>query len=214
MLSLYNSNLTCLRDIVCKKFRDICCNSKFVFGLWRYVDDSDDDDEDNNEQDKRSSGQWIQVHHLDTLNEAFELRVPKKYRIYQIVADEHHVVAVSRSSDEPESRDWFMSIFDLATCNEIDGDKTARFSLPEEYINLELEWYLLADASLLDGWLVVPTYNDEIFWYDKTGKRSETSTELNMTQLIKMYASRWALLFLVALTYGHLNIRKRFIIDS
>ena len=183
MLSVYNSKLTCLRYVDCKSFSNICCNSKFVFGLWN----SDDDDDD-----ERFSGQRIQVHHLDTLSEAFELRVPKKYTVERIYADEHHLVALCLVGDIENQ--WYMSVFDLATCNQIDGDERARFFLSEGNIDLEMERLLLEEVCLLDGWLVVPTDN-AIFWYDKTGTRSETSTELNNQELQTIYASRSILLF-------------------
>ena len=38
MLSVFNSKLTCLRDVDCKSFWNICCNIKFVFGLWNSDD--------------------------------------------------------------------------------------------------------------------------------------------------------------------------------
>ena len=33
-LSVYNSRLSCLRKVECRNSSTICCNSKFVFGLW------------------------------------------------------------------------------------------------------------------------------------------------------------------------------------
>ena len=104
-LCVYDLAFECLRDDVnFRNFRNICCNSKFVFGLWN-ADIYDCGDEDS-----------IHACHLDTLSEAFDLCVPKKYKIQQIMADEHHVVAISSlKGSEPESRQLFMSIFDLAT---------------------------------------------------------------------------------------------------
>ena len=190
ILSVFNSNLTCLRDVVCKSFFNICCNSKFIFGLWNSnEDDGDDEDDDDNE----NSSQRIRGHHLDTLSKAFDLLVPQKYRIDRIIADEHHLVAVCRVSDE--ARQWYMTVFDLATCNQIGGKKKARFPLPERHIDLAIEWLLIEEVFLLDGWLVVPSDN-EILWFDKEGKRSETSTELNNRELQTIYASRSVLLFL------------------
>ena len=131
-LSVYNSSLQCLRDLECKEFSSICCNSKFVFGLWNarysYESDSDNDDEDEDEDQEQDdnesdeledeeeySPQRIQVCHLDTLSKAFELRVPKKCTIERIWADEHHVVAMSKLT--MSYLDWYMTIFDLAKCN-------------------------------------------------------------------------------------------------
>ena len=171
-LSVYNSNLTCLRDVVCKSFSNICCNSEFVFGLWNSDDDDDDNDNDNdnddNELDKRYSRQRIRVHHLDTLSEAFDLRVPNKYTVERILADEHHLVAVCSVGDKEDQ--WYMSVFDLATCSQIDGGDERRFSLPEENIDLEMERLLLDEVFLLDGWLVVPT-DQQFAWFD--GKPGE-----------------------------------------
>ena len=83
------------------------------------------------------------MHHLDTLSEANVLCVPAKYTVERILADEHHVVAVCRVGDE--ARQWFMSVFDLATCNQIGGDNTsargvnsARFSLPERFFDFDM----------------------------------------------------------------------------
>ena len=132
MLSVYNSNLTCLREAYCKSFWNICCNSEIVLGLWNYDDDGDDDN--------ANSSLRIQVHYLDTLREAFELRVPKKYTIERKFTDEHHLVAVCRVGDIDDQ--WYTNVFDLTTCNQIDGDETARFSLPEGHIDLEIAWLL------------------------------------------------------------------------
>ena len=154
-LSVYNSNLTRLRHVDCKSFLNICCNSKFVFGLL-YSDD--DDDGDNNEQDKRSSVPRILVHHLDTLSEAFELRVPRKYRVERIFADEHHLLAVCATKSELESNQLFMSVFDLATCNVIGGDNSAndvRFSLTESPFELNMGDRWAEELLMIDGWLVV-----------------------------------------------------------
>ena len=193
MLSVYNSSLDMLAGSSCKNYSNICCNSKFVFGVWTM--DADDDD-DNNEQAKPSSSQQIQVHHLDTLSEAFVLIVPKNYRIHRILADEHHVVAVCRMENDwfGTFTQFFTTVFDLATCNEIGGGggKTANFSLPERRIDLLTMWYWIADVFLLDGWLVVPGAN-ELAWYNKEGKR-ETRTEL-VTHKLTIFASRSVLLF-------------------
>ena len=191
-LSVYNSSLEHLGGIRCKNYSNICCNSKFVFGLWTM--DDDDDDGDNNELEK--AHQRIRVHHLDTLSEAFVLTVSKKYTIHRILADEHHLVAVSCLEGDPFGTltQWFTSVFDLATCNEIgNGGETARFSLPERQIDFPTIWPSIADVFLLDGWLVVRGLN-ELVWFDKEGNRSETSTELDTPILQKMYASGSVLL--------------------
>ena len=181
-LSVYDSALKRLRSASCKDFSSICCNSKFVFGLWDTGDsgesDSDDDDEAGDEQkeeEEEYSTHRIQARHLDTLRKAFDLPVPKKYRIYQIVADEHHVVAVSRLAGFTH---WFMSVFDLqATCNE--SGRVARgrkLFLAERHVRLDIESFSASEMFLFDGWLVVPLEN-ELVWFDKRGARSETSTE-------------------------------------
>ena len=126
-----------------------------MFGLL-YSDD--DDDGDNNEQDKRSSVPRILVHHLDTLSEAFELRVPRKYRVERIFADEHHLLAVCATKSELESNQLFMSVFDLATCNVIGGDNSAndvRFSLTESPFELNMGDRWAEELLMIDGWLVV-----------------------------------------------------------
>ena len=146
-LSVYNSSLEHLGGIRCKNYSNICCNSKFVFGLWTM--DDDDDDGDNNELEK--AHQRIRVHHLDTLSEAFVLTVSKKYTIHRILADEHHVVAISRLPNKPHSP-WFLSIFNLATCNESSsgGGKTApKYFLPERLIHLSFRSVFLLDACLM-----------------------------------------------------------------
>ena len=132
------------------------------------------------------------MHHLDTLSEAFDLRVPKKYKIERILADEHHVVAVCRVGDV--ARKWYMTVFDLATRNQI--DKTGHFCPPDALIDLDLAWLLQEELFLLDGWLVVPG-REEILWFDKEGNRSETYTyvELDASDLHTIYASRSVLLF-------------------
>ena len=106
-LSVYISSLHCLRTVDCKNFSHICCNSKFVFGLWNTDDsyDSDEDDHDNynderDEPEEEPSSQRIQVRHLDTLSNAFCLRVPKEYKVERIMIDEHHVVAMSQLNSE------------------------------------------------------------------------------------------------------------------
>ena len=71
------------------------------------------------------------MHSLETLREVFCVRVPDEYTIERIMADEHHVVAVSRLGNDPswqnlDSRQWFMSFFDLATLDEIDFEYVAR----------------------------------------------------------------------------------------
>ena len=93
---------------------------------------------------------------------------------------------------------WFVSVFDLSTCNEIGNggggggcDKRAQFSLPERRIDFPS--INPPTTFLLDGWLVVPGVN-ELAWYDKEGKRSETSTKL-VTHKLTIFASRSVLLF-------------------
>ena len=208
-LVVYDSALKCLRKVGCKKFSAICCNSKFVFGLedtnendYFYESDFDDNDDDSDEQEEEYSSHRIQVHHLDTLSEAFGLRVPKKYEIERIMADEHHVVAVSGLSSEPlwddsESREWFMSIFDLQAISKQKGNKIARFFRAERHIELTIEPLLLPSLFMLNGWMVVPLKNqNELAWFDKSGERSETSTRLNIiSKVTAIYSSDSSLLF-------------------
>ena len=122
-LSVYDSHLQCLRTVGCfQNFSSLCCNSKFVFGLWEHLSHGYD----------RYPRRSIQAYHLETLSEAFGLEVPAKYSIKRIMADEHHVWAMGHMKDsETPSRPWFMSVFDLtnATCNESSGDKTGREQL-------------------------------------------------------------------------------------
>ena len=206
-LSVYNSSLHRLRSVDCKMFSNICCNSKFVFGLSdtcdSYETDSDDDDDDEQEDETYSSHR-IQVHHLDTLSEAFELRVPNKYTMERIMADEHRVVAMSRRSNKP-SRHWYMTIFDLATCILSDNRQQAKrartkkaaageFFLAEKHVRLDLGPGFVLDTEyfsqmfLFDGWLVVPRDNRELVWFDKNGTPSRTSTERD-TNFKDLYAS-------------------------
>ena len=193
-LSVYDSELKCLRNVRCKNFSHICCNSKFVFGLWDtsetsdeyepYQDDDDDEDDDNVK---------IQVLHLDTLSEAFGLRVPEKYTMERIMADEHHVVALSHLSDEPdESRRWFMSIFELSGKESCDH----QFFLAERHIDLTIQAHFTPEMSLLDGWLMLPLQN-ELVWIDKKGKRSETTTRLDTSNVTDIFSSDMSLLFVL-----------------
>ena len=195
-LIVYNSRLKFLRGVDCKNLSAICCNSKFVFGLWD--DDDDEDSDDSEEQDGQYSCRRIQVHHLDTLDKAFCLRVPAEYRIERIMADERHMVAISRPSDELEPRQWFMNIFDLKAIAKNNENLTAhrKFFLVERHIELAIESMLLSNVFLLNGWLAVPGENREIVWFDKSGKRSETSTKLNnISDMPTIYPSGSSLLF-------------------
>ena len=225
-LIVYDSALICLRKVGCKEFSNICCNSKFVFGLWDtddgkdyfyyerdsddYDDDGDDendaaadDDDDQDDQDDQDgdgsdvqkeeySSHRIQVYHLDTLSKAFRLRLPKEYTIERrIMADEHHLVAIS------ESCEWLMSIFDLRAISKKKGNKSALFFRAEKHIELSIEPLLLSSVFLFDGWMVVPLKNrNELVWFDKNGKRSETRTSLNnISKLTVIYSSNSSLLF-------------------
>ena len=174
-LSVYNSSLQCVRSVECKDFSNICCNSKFVFGLW----------------DTYSSSQRIQVRHLDTLSKAFGLVAAEKHTMERIVADEHHVVAMSRLASEPHSGQWYMSIFDLVACN-----RARQKFAPSKHVLLDLgrpcfftDSAFLSKVFLFDGWLVVPRENaKELFWFDKNGTRSETRTRLDSNNMNKLYA--------------------------
>ena len=191
-LSVYDSDMKLLRNARCKTFSNICCNSKFVFGLW----------DDDYEREEEYSSKRIQVCHLDTLNEAFCLCVTKKYDIVRIMADEHHVVAISHPLHEWHN--WFMTIFDLATCNENGGDnKAARYGktgcklfMSERNILLSEVLYFTHSVLLLDGWLGFPHENKkELVWFDKKGNRSETSTELDTRKVGAIYSWGSSLLF-------------------
>ena len=220
-LSIYDWALKRLRSAGCKNFSSICCNSKFVFGLWdtskrshekdrvRYHETNSNRDDDDNNNDEQYSRRRIQVHHLDSLKEAFGLRVPAEYTIEQILADEHRVVAMSRLEDSEPPRKWFMSIFELATCKQRGDDisswlakrggvKTVpQFFLAERHIELNIEpLLLLPRVFLFDSWLVVPLKNaNELVWFDKNGTRSETSTEWDSRRLKDIYSSGSSLFF-------------------
>ena len=195
-LSVYNSSLHRVRSVDCKEFSQICCNSKFVFGLFNPKNPYNYDSDDSDEQEKKCSAQRIQVHHVDTLSKAFCLGVPAKYTIERIMADEHRVVAMSRQkrSESPASQ-WFMSALDLPTAQ---GDKTAcKCFLEESYVRLAVESVCLPNSVFLfDGWLVFPRENEnELIWFDKNGTRSETSTEWDSKNLRDIYSSGSSLLF-------------------
>ena len=191
-LSVYNSALKLLRKTSCEKFHNLCCNRKFVFGLcYNDVDVKNDDDD----QEEEFSRPIIRVLHLDTLSEALALRMPTLYTIERILADEYHVVALCRV--DYEARQWYMRLFHLATCNHIEGDNTSArdISFAEICIDVVISWLWIDQVFLLDGWLVVPSYQ-EITWFDKEGTRSETRTNWdNTTQLRGIYASRSVVLF-------------------
>ena len=100
---------------------------------------------------------------MDTLGEAFDLRALKKYT---------------------------MTIFDLAIWNEsgwvsdtkdAKGRKMVRYFTVERHIELTLvEPFLVSSVFLFDEWVVVPLKDaNELIWFDKRGRRRETSTMLN-----------------------------------
>ena len=115
------------------------------------------------------------------------------------MVDECHVVALSRLEDsKPESDRWDMSIFDLATFNE-SGDhqgarglSTVRFLPVKRHIVLMIEPMLLSSVFLFDGWMAVPLENaNELVWFNKSGRRRETSTELdNISNVRAIYSHR------------------------
>ena len=148
------------------------------------AEDDDDDDEDKDDdvlKELEYSNQRIQAHHLDTLSKAFVLCVPDNYFIVWIMADEHHLVAMSQMYSEGP-RQPYMSVFDLqAICRQIGDDgggkKTRRnIFLAERHVRLDIELMQLSYTFLIDGWLVVPS-DKKIFWFDKMGQQSEVSTE-------------------------------------
>ena len=190
-LSVYNSSLHCLRSVECNEFSNICCNSKFLFGLW---------DTDYSFDFVEYSSRRIQVRQLDTLSEEFCLVAPMKYTMERIMADEHHVVAMSRLGSEPESRQWYMSIFDLTTCNQSDNMQQAKqarqnFALGKHVLLdlgpcFSIDSVYLSKVFLFDGWLVVPReHEDELVWFDKNGTRSETKTMIDNKKMTDFYAS-------------------------
>ena len=190
-LSVYDSDLKCLRNVGCRDFSSFCCNSQFVFGLWNTGDSCLADSDDDDKQEEEYSSHRIQARHLDTLSKAFSLRVPKKYTIERIMADERHVVAMSFLKDSKLSSEWFMSIFDLATYSESD------FFLAERHVGLAIESYSLPRVFLFDGWLVVPRENqNELVWFDKRGARSETSTKWDSDDLNNICSSGSSLFFI------------------
>ena len=229
-LFVYDSSLTCLRPVKCRNYSTICSNSEFVFGLWYANDennddyeselgDYDDDNEDSDEQEEQYANRRIQVHHLDTLRTKFCLLVPKKYTIERIMADDDHVVAISRL--DSMSRRWFMSIFELQSSAEKKLNKTARkfFLVDESHIDLKIETPFLFSTFLHNGWLVVALEDDlvdlrekrefvwfdisgrdnqELVWFDKSGKRSETNTRLKNTRsVLEIFPSGSSLLFVI-----------------
>ena len=199
MLSFYDSELHCLRTAHCKVFSDICCNSKFIFGRLCAYDsnetDSDDDAKEDNEQDADNSTERIQVLHLDTLGKAFELRVPTKYPIEQIMADELHVVAKTILYNK-SSCHCLMSIFDLATCSESGGGGRdtggPTYFLAEKTI--DIDYSNKHRVVLFDGWLVFP-HEHELIWLDKNGARSETRTEWDSGNVRDMYSFGSSIIF-------------------
>ena len=74
---------------------------------------------------------------MSTLSKAFQLGAPDEYSIEQTLADERHVVAMSQLNSERDSLHWFMSIFNLATCNE-SGETASTFFLAEKTIDLAI----------------------------------------------------------------------------
>ena len=204
-LIVYNSSLHRVRSVKCNKFEEICCNSKFFFGLMVTSDSYETDSEDDDHEDDYN-GEKIQVRHLDTLSKAFELRVPVSNFIERIMADEHHVVAISQRKDWTPFRQWFMSVFDLATCNDSpssdntgarrgSGKTTLKCFLAERHVRLDFEAQRLPRVCLFDGWLIFPHEERELIWFDKTGKRSETSTPLVTFDLNDINSSGSSLLF-------------------
>ena len=187
-LSVYNTKLKLLRNVSCANFSQICCNSEFMFGLWdtnkrydendpfaRYFTPVDDDDDQADEQ--HHSSQRIQMHHLDTeLSKAFILYMPEeKYTMERLMADEHHLVAMSRLED---SEQWFMSVFDLSGR----AKSSRRFVLAERLIELESLQAQWLPVFLLDGWLVAP-HKKQLVWFDKRGERCETSTHVDLSDV-------------------------------
>ena len=195
-LSVYNSSLHRLRIVECINFEDICCNSKFVCGLCNYADDDYYFNFASDEQEAKPLSQRIQVLHLDSLSEAFGLRVPKKYTVKRIMADEHHLVAMVYPNSKSSTL-WFMTIYDLATCDErarsvnrnSRQETESYLVLAERHVELSIESVSLYGVFLLDGWIVVrPDNEKELFWFDKNGKQSETRTEWDSKKLKDMYS--------------------------
>ena len=212
-LSVYNSSLHRLRSVDCNKFTDICCNSKFIFGLCdAYESDDEDGSEDNDDEpeEEECARTWIQVCHLDTLRTSFCLVVSDEYTIERIMSDEHHVVAMSRPKDSELLSQWFISIFNLATCNEsgvgdfdnsnakLGGDETAstKFFLAEKTIDLPIESYPMPRVFLFNGWLVVPLKDEQkLIWFDKEVELSETITKWDSNRFKDFFPFGSGLLF-------------------
>ena len=136
---------------------------------------------------------------METLNKAFVLCVKENYTMRRIMADEHHVVAMSfLKKSEPHSP-WFMSIFNLATCNESSsggGNTAPKYFLPERLIHLSFRSVFMYETFLFDGWMVVPLEDEKkLVWFDKNGARSETITKWDSKCLPEIYSSGSSLLF-------------------
>ena len=202
-LSVYDTGLKCLRDARCKIFSEICSNSKFVFGVWQRNERQRNERSDANERELYSH-KMIQVHDLGTLSEAFGLRLPIEYTVERIMADEHHLVTMNRLENDWSGHQWSMSIFNVATFNESDGDKsdsrggkTARFFVAERHIELSIKSLVLSSVFPFNGWLVVHREKEkELVWFNKNGKRSETRTRLDsISNLRAIYSTVSSLLF-------------------
>ena len=86
-----------------------------------------------------------------------------------------------------------MSIFNLATCNET---ATRTFFLAEKTIDLTIESFSLDRVFLFDGWLVFPLeHEQELVWFDKEGKRSETITKWDSNRFKDIFPFGSGLLF-------------------
>ena len=207
-LSVYDTKVERLRHLGCNNYySSICCNSKLVFGMWDAANKRDAwtgqlgrrHSLDSEDSDRLASSQRIQMHDLNTLREAaFDLRVPAKYAMTRIMADERHLVAMScvDGGGGGGSR-WFMSIFDLSGKENSDR----RFFFAERHIELaerslrhQQPHLLCLPVFMLDGWLVVP-HDKELVWFDKEGQRCKTSTQVDMSGVQVIYSTDSSLLF-------------------
>ena len=72
--------------------------------------------------------------------------------------------------------------------------RAAATRLVESNFELSIKPLSLSSVFLFEGWLVVPLKH-ELAWFDKQGKRSETSTEWDSHYLKQIYSSGSSLLF-------------------
>ena len=188
-LIVFDTALTSLRSARCRTFSSICSNSKFVFGLFtaKFTVEGG------------SRGQvasaTIEVHHLEKhLSRTIGMFcVAEKYAVEQIMADEHHLVAMCRLGSEESPDQLSVSIFDLASCS---VDKKACFFWTQRHVEFDMQSSRGMTAFLHCEWLVVP-HKKELVWFDKNGNRSERSTDVDLENVRDIYSSGSRLFFVL-----------------